>query len=102
MAYKNGFLLFDDEFINQHWTPEEIAEAKANAAEVTRIIKDEQAGLITHDEAVIRFYVHDFDAAYNDLEDAINDGNIETVREVWERMQEAKSRITALPEAVNA
>ena len=37
MAYKNGFLLFDDEFINQHWTPQEIAEAEAYAATAIQI-----------------------------------------------------------------
>lgn len=111
MGYKNGFLLFDDEFIERHWTPEEIAEAKAKAAIDIQDIKDEQLGLITHEERIIRCYVRDPYVAENDLEDAIEDGDIEEIRMIWSLRKQAQGRAAtgeikikteALPEAVNA
>lgn len=38
MAYKNGFLVWDDEFEREHFTPEEIADTKLHAAIVTELI----------------------------------------------------------------
>ena len=38
MAYKNGFLLWDDEFERSHFTPEEIADTHFRASIVTSII----------------------------------------------------------------
>ena len=49
MAFKNSFRLWDDDFEQAFWTPEEIAESKAKAARIGEIIDAEQQGFITHD-----------------------------------------------------
>lgn len=92
MAFKNGYRLWDDEFKQEYWTSEEIAESEARVACISEIIDAEHKGEISHDEAMIRHLMLDPELADIMLEDAINDGDIREIRKVHERIQEARER----------
>ena len=44
MAYENGYRLWDDEYEQTHWTPEELAESNARVASIGEIINAERNG----------------------------------------------------------
>ena len=90
MAFKNGYRLWDDEYKREHWTPQEIAESEARVARISEIIDAEHNGEISHDEAMIRHLMLDFDLAENMLDDAY--GNKEATRKVKYYIKEAKRR----------
>ena len=93
MAFKNGFRLWDKEFEQEHWTPEEIAASDEFVAKAGEIIQAEQAGYITHEEAMIRHFMLDPDIAENELDDAIAEGDVEKIRTVWHQILVAKERL---------
>ena len=49
-------------------------------------------GTIPHEEAVIQHFMEDPELAQIMLQEAINDGDIDEVRKIQERINEAKSR----------
>ena len=54
---------------------------------------------VSHEEVVIETFMEDPELAEIMLNDAIADGDIDEIRTIWRRMNEAKSRL-AIPEAV--
>ena len=84
------YTTWDDKFEQEHWTPQEIEEAKAQVAKIGAIFNAERNGEISHDEAMIRHLMLDPDLAENMLDDAY--GNIEETRNVKYRINEAKRR----------
>ena len=92
MAFKNGYRLWDDDFEQAFWTPEEIAESKAKAARIGEIIDAEQQGFITHDEAMIRHLIEDPDLAEIMLDDAKADEDFNKLNQVKYWINEAKAR----------
>ena len=92
MAFKNGFRLWDDEFEREHWTPEEIAESNAKVTKIGDIIRAEQQGYISHEEAMIRHLTLDPDLAEIMLNDATETGDVNEIRKVQLRIDEAKAR----------
>lgn len=98
MAFKNGYRLWDKEFEQQYWTPEEIEMSNEKVARIDEIVKAEHNGEISHEEAMIRHLMLDPDLADIMLEDAINDGDIRKIRKVHRRIEEAKTRtLNTLP-----
>jgi len=59
-------------------------------------------GYITHEESIIEAFMIDPELAEIMLNDAIKDGDIEEIRKIRRRMNEAKARLTSasVPEAV--
>lgn len=51
-----------------------------------------EIGYITHEEATIQSFMRDPEFAEYALNDAIAEGDIEEIRTVWRRMNEAKTR----------
>ena len=90
MAFKNGYRLWDNEYIQAHWSPEEIAESNARVAHIGKIIDAERNGEISHDEAMIRHLMLDPDLLENMLDDAY--GDPEQVKRVRAWSKEAKIR----------
>lgn len=92
MAYENGYRLWDDEYEQAHWTPEEIAASNARVARIGEIINAEKQGLISHDEAMIRHLMLDPDLIEVMLDDAY--GDTEQIKRVraWGREAKARSR----------
>lgn len=90
MAFKNGYRLWDNEYIQAHWSPEEIAESNARVAHIGEIIDAERNGEISHDEAMIRHLMLDPDLLENMLDDAY--GDPEQVKRVRAWSKEAKNR----------
>ena len=90
MAYKNGYRLWDDEYEQAHWTPEELAESNDRVARISDIINAEHNGKISHDEAMIRHLMLDPDLLENMLDDAYGDS--EQVKRVCAWSKEAKNR----------
>ena len=90
MAFKNGYRLWDNEYIQAHWTPEEIAESNARVARLGEIIDAEHNGEISHDEAMIRHLILDPDLLEVMLDDAY--GDPEQVKRVRAWGKEAKNR----------
>ena len=84
------YTIWNDEYEQAHWTPQEIAECKAKVAQIGTIIDAERSGEISHDEAMIRHLMLDFDLAKNMLDDAY--GNKEATRKVKYYITEAKRR----------
>ena len=97
MAFKNGYRLWDDEYKRAHWTPEEIATSDEFVSKAGEIIEAEQAGYITHEEAMIRHFMLDPDLAETELEDAILDGDIEKIRSIWRQISIARERLYEYP-----
>ena len=91
MAFKNGYRLWDDEYEQTHWTPEELAESNARVALIDKIINAEHNGEISHDEAMIRHLMLDPDLLEVMLDDAFGDS--EKVKRVRAWNKEAKTRI---------
>jgi hypothetical protein len=92
MTFKNGYRLWDQEFEKKYWTPDEIADNNAKVARICSIIDDEQNGLITHDEALIRHLMLDTDLAQVLLDDAYEDGSPEEIKRVQSIIGLAKAR----------
>ena len=90
MAFKNGYRLWDNEYIQAHWTPEEIAESNARVAHIGEIIDAERNGEISHDEAMIRHLMLDPDLLENMLDDTC--GDPEQIKRVRAWSKEAKIR----------
>ena len=90
MAFKNGYRLWDNEYIQAHWTPEEIVESNARVAHIGEIIDAERNGEISHDEAMIRHLMIDPDLLEVMLDDAYDDS--EQVKRVRAWSKEAKNR----------
>ena len=81
---------WDDKFEQEHWTPQEIEEAKAQVARIGAIFNAERNGEISHDEAMIRHLMLDPDLAENMLDDAY--GNAKETRNIKSLINEAKQR----------
>mgnify|MGYP007070192880 CR=1 FL=1 len=90
MAYENGYRLWDEEYEQAHWTPEELAASNARVARIGEIINAEHNGEISHDEAMIRHLMLDPDLLEVMLDDAY--GDTEQVKRVRTWGREAKVR----------
>ena len=90
MAYENGYRLWDDEYEQAHWTPEELATSNARVARTNKIIDAEHNGEISHDEAMIRHLMLDPDLLEVMLDDAC--GDTEQVKRIHSWYNEAKAR----------
>lgn len=84
--------MWDSEFEQQYFTPDEIEESRRKSAMLGKYLEMEQRGEITHDEAMIELFADNPDYADELLSDVVHGGDLKDIRRVKEWYDEAKYR----------